>query len=52
MLDSTLIYVKGKSFCLVNWAFPLVGPQGPFLCREVAKIFYAYDKLLSVYAKP
>ena len=39
---TSLIYVKEKSFCLVNWAFPFVGPRGPFSRSKVAKTFYAY----------
>ena len=38
-----LIYVKEKLFCLVNWTFPFVGPQEPFSCSKVAKIFCAYE---------
>ena len=40
---TSLIYAKKKSFCLVNWAFPLVSPRGPILCRKVAKIFHSYE---------
>ena len=36
-----LIYVKEKSFCLVNWAFHCVGPRGSILWSKVAKIFHA-----------
>ena len=44
---TSLIYVKEKSFCLVNWTFPFVGPRGPFSCIKVPKIFYAYEGLIS-----
>ena len=37
------IYVKEKSFCLVNRAFPFMDPRGPFSCSKVGKIFYAYE---------
>ena len=40
---TSLIYVKEKSFCLVNWAFPFVGPRGPISSSEVAKMFHAYE---------
>ena len=36
---TNLIYVKEKSFCLVNWAFLFVGPRGPISCGKVAKVF-------------
>ena len=37
-----LIYVKEKSFCLINRVFPFVGPREPISCSNVAKIFHAY----------
>ena len=40
---TSLNYVKEMSFCLVNWAFSLVGPWGPISCGKVAKIFHAYE---------
>ena len=36
---SSLIYVKEKLLLLVNWAFPFVAPQGPFLCSKLWKYF-------------
>ena len=32
---TSLIYVKGKSFCLVNWALPFVVPKDPFHAVKV-----------------
>ena len=40
---TSLVSVKKKSFCLINWAFP--GPCGPISCSKVAKIFFAYEGL-------
>ena len=40
---TSFIYVERMSFCLVDWAFPFVGSQGPISCRKVAKIFHAYE---------
>ena len=40
---TSLIYVKKKSFCLINWAFTFVGPWGPISCSKVANISYAYE---------
>ena len=40
---TSLIYVKQKSFCLVNWAYSFVGPRGPISCSKIAKIFHAYE---------
>ena len=40
---TSLIYMKQKSFCLVNWAYPFVGPLGPISCSKAAKIFHAYE---------
>lgn len=40
---TSLIYVKEKSFSLVNCSFPFVDSRGPVSCRKVTKIVHAYD---------
>lgn len=35
--------VEKKPFCLVNSAFPFVGPQEPISYSKAAKVFYAYE---------
>ena len=40
---TSLFYVKQKSFCLVNWVGPFVGPWGPISCSKVAQVFHAYE---------
>ena len=36
---TSLIYVKEKSFCLVNWAFPFAGPEDTFHVAKLRKYF-------------
>ena len=40
---TSLIYVKQEAFCVVNWAYPLVGSRGPISCSKVTKIFHAFE---------
>ena len=42
-LRTSFIYVKEKTFRLVNSAFPFVGPRGPISYSKSAKIFHAYE---------
>ena len=39
---TSLNNVKEISFCIVNWAFPFLGPRGPISCGKVGKMFQAY----------
>ena len=40
---TSLIYVKEKSFSLLNSAFSFAGPQGSISYSKAAKIFHAYE---------
>ena len=36
--NTSLIYVKEKQFCLINWSFRLVGPWRSISCSKVEKM--------------
>ena len=34
---------QNQTVCLINWAYPFMGPRRPISCSKVAKIFHAYE---------